>query len=111
MSEKLYFKLVRDDVIDQIEAKGLKVKYRFIEDGQEFIDVVKGKLIEEAKEVDLEDKPEKILEELADVLEVVYAAVEAIGMTRADLRDARSRKIVDKGIFSKRILLESVEED
>ena len=111
MSKELYFKLVRDDVVDQIEAKGIKVNYRAIEDAQEYIDAVKGKLIEEAKEVDLEDTPEKILEELADVLEVVYAAVDAIGMTKASLKDARSRKIIAKGGFSKRILLESVEED
>ena len=48
------------------------------------------------------------LEELADLLEVIYAATEARGFTREQLEQVRADKEEKRGVFRKRLLLREV---
>ena len=50
------------------------------------------------------------LEELADMLEVSYAAAEARGYSVKQLEKARAEKAEKRGAFRKRLLLLEVEE-
>ena len=52
----------------------------------------------------------EILEELADLMEVIYAAANARGYTFNQLEQARADKAEKRGRFEKRILLLRVEE-
>ena len=52
----------------------------------------------------------EILEELADLMEVIYAAANARGYTLDQLEQARADKAEKRGRFEKRILLVRVEE-
>ena len=52
----------------------------------------------------------EILEELADLMEVIYAAANARGYTLDQLEQARADKAEKRGRFEKRILLLRVEE-
>ena len=52
----------------------------------------------------------EILEELADLMEVIYAAANARGYTLNQLEQARADKAEKRGRFEKRILLLRVEE-
>ena len=52
----------------------------------------------------------EILEELADLMEVIYAAANARGYTLNQLEQARADKAEKRGRFEKRILLVRVEE-
>ena len=51
------------------------------------------------------------LEELADLLEVVYAAAEARGYTPEQLEQVRAEKAARRGKFRQRLLLLEVEEN
>ena len=51
------------------------------------------------------------IEELADLLEVIRAAVVARGYTIEDLKRVRAEKAAERGGFEKRILLKEVYED
>ena len=50
------------------------------------------------------------LEELADLLEVIFAAAEARGYTKEQLESVRSEKEAQRGAFHKRLLLLEVRE-
>ncbi len=49
------------------------------------------------------------MEELADMLEVMYAIAEARGSSAAELESIRQKKAAERGAFSKRIFLDGVE--
>lgn len=50
------------------------------------------------------------VEELADILEVIYAIAEAKGVTIEELEAIRAKKAEERGAFKERILLEWVED-
>lgn len=53
---------------------------------------------------------DKSLEELADMLEVMYAIVAARGYSVSELESIRAEKAEKRGGFDKRIFLEKVDE-
>lgn len=97
-------KLVRDRISEIIAADGCQAAWHTAED-VEVILLLKEKLKEESKEFfDTEE-----IDELADILEVVYALVDEEGFTRQDLMDAYERKHAHRGGFAKHIVLENAE--
>ncbi len=58
-----------------------------------------------------EYQADKSVEELADLLEVIYAVAEARGCSRAALEACRREKAEQRGAFRNRILLKAVWED
>lgn len=48
-------------------------------------------------------------EEIADVLEVLYAMGKACAVSKRDIEHVRSQKAAEKGTFSKKIFLVSTE--
>lgn len=97
-------KLVRDKIPDIIKAKGETPVTRILDDG-EYRLRLEAKLTEEVAEY-LESKD---LEELADILEVLYALAEAAGHSKEDLHNAQKAKNGSRGGFEKKILLISKE--
>lgn len=100
----IYHKLVRDKIPDLIRNQGEQPVIRILDDG-EYTDCLEAKLEEEVKEY-LSDKN---IEELADILEVVFALGENLGASRQMLMDACQKKHEERGGFSERILLVSKE--
>ena len=98
----IYNKLVRDKIPAIIEANGQKPVIRIL-DQEEYIDSLEQKLDEEVQEF----HKDKNLEELADILEVVYALTEAKGYTCKDLADVCDKKRDVRGGFRERIYLVS----
>lgn len=98
--EKIYHKLIRDRIPEIIEQTGQICVTRVLEE-EEYLDMVNAKLHEELAEYQADQN----LEELADLLEVLYAAAEAHGFTREQLEQARSEKEAQRGAFRKRLLL------
>jgi predicted house-cleaning noncanonical NTP pyrophosphatase (MazG superfamily) len=98
-----YNKLVRDKIPEIIKADGRECnieiaskedKYKLLED----------KLQEEVNEF-LEDKN---LEELADVMEVLFGLAEALGYSEEKLLKARDKKREERGGFKEGIVLKCV---
>ena len=72
----------------------------------EYLQMIDAKLDEELAEYHKDQN----LEELADLLEVVYAAAGARGYSIEELESLRRQKAEKRGGFEQRILLGSVEE-
>ena len=100
----VYNKLVRDKIPSIIESQGNTPRVRILE-GAEFTQHLERKLDEEVGEFHKDKK----LEELADILEVVYALAEDLGCSKEDLLRAYQKKHDERGGFSERILLISNE--
>jgi predicted house-cleaning noncanonical NTP pyrophosphatase (MazG superfamily) len=99
----VYEKLVRDLIPDLIAAQGEKPNIRILDDA-EYRDCLSRKLDEEVQEFHKENN----LEELADILEVVYALA-GINGGRKELERIYAKKHEERGGFAKRIYLISKE--
>lgn len=102
---KTYNKLVRDKIPQVIEAAGKKFDIRKAEK-EEHCKLLEAKLQEEVNEF-LEDKN---LEELADVMEVLFGLAENMGYSEEDLIKKRLEKQEERGGFKYGIVLERVYE-
>lgn len=100
---KVYNKLVRDKIPEIIEADGRKCDIR-IADKNEHYELLEAKLQEEVKEF-LEDKN---LEELADVMEVLFALADNLGYSEEELLKKREEKKEERGGFKEGIVLNKV---
>ena len=100
----IYNKLVRDQIPAIIEANGQKPVTRIL-DEEEYMAALEQKLDEEVQEFHRDQN----LEELADILEVIYALTEAKGHSVAELAEACDRKRNARGGFRDRIFLVSNE--
>ena len=102
---KMYNKLVRDRIPEIIGASGKTCSTRIMSD-DEYLAMVDAKLDEELAEY----HETQNLEELADLLEVVYAAATARGYTLTQLERVRAAKAESRGAFTKKVFLEQVVE-
>ena len=98
----VFNKLVRDKIPAIIEAQGKTATVRILDDG-EYTRALERKLDEEVREF----HSEKNLEELADILEVVYALAENIGHSKEELLSVYVQKHEERGGFCDRIFLVS----
>lgn len=96
------FKLVRDLMPDIIRSHGDTPRTR-IAGGAEYRALLLDKLREETAEV-AAAAPGDRAEELADVLEVVYAIADDLGVSRADLEALRAGKAAERGGFAGRVI-------
>ena len=94
-------KLVRDRIPELIRASGEEPVTRVLDDA-EYLSALETKLDEEVAEY----HADKNLEELADILEVVYALTEAQGHSKDELMEVYQSKHDARGGFEKRIFLE-----
>ncbi len=102
-----YNKLVRDRIPEIIESKGEKAIIRILNDEEYRNELIK-KLNEEYNEVKSASEYD-IIEELADMLEVMVSIAELQNKTLADIISVKEEKKNKRGGFSKKIFLEEVE--
>ena len=105
MSKIIYNKLVRDLIPDIIIESGKSCHTRVLSD-EEYLEQIDLKLDEELAEYHSDQN----LEELADLLELIYAAARARGYTTEALEAKRAEKAANRGAFEKKILLIDVSE-
>ena len=102
--EQIFNKLVRDNIPDKIEKNG-EVAVTRILNSEEYRDELYKKLLEEANEVVNAKTKEDILEELADVYEVVRAISELENSNIDNIVEISDNKKLKRGGFTKRIFL------
>ena len=99
-----YNKLVRDKIPKIIEDSGKSATIRILSDS-EYVNALETKLDEEVGEY----HRDKSVEELADILEVIYALAATCGCSRAQLEQVYLEKHCKRGGFTQKICLTSVE--
>ena len=95
-----YDKLVRDNIPDLIWAQGETPLARVLQE-EEYKRLLEDKLDEEVAEYHADKNPE----ELADILEVVFALAKISGVSYAQLMEIYQRKREERGGFDNRIYL------
>lgn len=100
---KVYDKLVRDKIPEVIRASGKECETSIVS-GKKKTELLEKKLMEEVEEF----MEAKNLEELADVMEVLFGLAEDLGYCEGDLVKARDEKKEERGGFKEGIVLERV---
>jgi|GEM_PF-56833 len=100
---KVYNKLIRDKIPQIIEDSGKKAIIEKVS-GPEYLDLLNAKLGEELQEYLDSQK----VEELADLVEVVYAILDYQKVSRQEFEDIRKQKVEERGAFRDKLLLKEV---
>ena len=100
---KVYNKLVRDRIPEIIKESGKECKIERV-NGIEKQELLEKKLLEEVNEY----MADKNLEELADVMEVLFGLANELGFTEDDLLNKRNEKLLERGGFKEGIVLVNV---
>ena len=102
-----YNKLVRDRIPEEINnSDGKKANYKILNDN-EYLQELDKKLFEEAHEF----VEEHSVDELADLMEVIYAIMKTKNISFEDVKIARDVKNKKKGAFKDKVYLISVEQE
>lgn len=104
--ERIYNKLVRDNIPNIIESKGEIPIARVLDDVTYKLELEK-KLNEEYHEV-LEATGDSRIEELADMIEIMRALAKLEGKTLQDVINCADIKAQKRGAFENKIFLEKV---
>ena len=104
--ERVYNKLVRDNIPNIIKAKGEEPITKVLDD-EIYKKELEKKLYEEYEEV-LEASGEERVEELADMLEIIRSLAKLENKTLDDVIECANIKAEKRGAFEKKIFLEKV---
>ncbi|PYZ96845.1 phosphoribosyl-ATP pyrophosphohydrolase [Alteribacter lacisalsi] len=105
----IYNKLVRDRIPEIIEKSGKEAVIEKLT-REEYIKAAREKLFEEIDEYIDADKDEDAVEELADLLELIYALGAVHGASAEILEKLRKKKAETRGGFQERLYLKEVKE-
>ncbi len=103
MAERVYNKLVRDNIPDIIREQGETPVIRTLGD-EEYEACLQKKLREEVEEF----LAESTLDELSDIIEVLEALAGFHGWTDGEIQKTRRDKAEARGAFRERVFLEKV---
>jgi predicted house-cleaning noncanonical NTP pyrophosphatase (MazG superfamily) len=106
----IYNKLVRDGIPKIIELDNKKYTMNVLETAQYEVEI-KRKLEEELKEYQQASSNEEAIEELADLLELIYAVLPLHNSTIEELEKVRLAKRDKRGGFDRGYYLIEVEDD
>lgn len=99
-----YDKIVRDKIPRLIESQGKKVKYSVVSDEEAYAYLIEELFTKSTKFADTEK-----IDDLIDIVEVVFAIAELRGITDKSLLSEIYNKRIAKGGFEKNIVLEGVD--
>ena len=102
--KRVFNKLVRDKIPQIIEENGERAEIEIL-DNKRYLEELHKKLFEEANEF-IEDDSQ---EELADLMEVIYAIARLKGIDLEKVEKIRKQKAEKRGAFDKKIFLKETE--
>ncbi|SDL86044.1 nucleoside triphosphate pyrophosphohydrolase [Sediminibacillus halophilus] len=103
-----YHKLVRDYIPQIIEQNGKSCLTSILSD-QEYRAALKEKVTEEAEELVTAETKEEIIEEAADMLELLHVIAEMNGTSIQEIEKERKKKKAERGGFKERVFLVEVD--
>ena len=101
-------KLVRDKLKDEYIHDNQKVVYRELSIS-DFKHELINKIIEEAKEIEIDGKNDDIISEIADIQQVLDDLIKLSGFTKNQIECAKKVKYDRKGGFADAIFVETLE--
>lgn len=104
-----YNKLVRDRIPEIIEKSGKKFTVETLNHDRYILELKK-KLTEELNEYQEAPNDEEALEELADMLELIYCLADVHGASFEELEQIRKKKADKRGGFKEKHFLIEVED-
>lgn len=108
MPQFMFDKLIRDKILQLHIDAGHDILYRNVE-GRELKEKLRLKILEEANEIPIREKnDEEIIEEIADVQQVLDDLKRHYGITDLQVTEAQNIKFIKKGGFSDGVFIESV---
>ena len=102
----VYNKVIRDRIPEIIEKSGNSANVKELSDS-EFLIELENKLVEELEEY----RESKSVEELADMVEVIYRILQLRGTTLEDFEKIRLEKAEKRGAFNKNLFLIDTKKD
>ncbi|MBE9221876.1 acyl-CoA dehydrogenase family protein [Cyanobacterium stanieri LEGE 03274] len=102
----IYNKLIRDKIPEIITKSNKTYQIKTLS-SEEYKNSLKQKLLEEVNEF-LEAHEDNLMEEIADIYEVLSATINAYGLNKETIETIRQNKAQEKGKFDKKIQLVSV---
>ncbi len=103
--EKIYYnKLCRDNVPEIVRAKGFDCDVREMDHSEYRREVIR-KVYEEASGVSNHSDRDHLLKELADLLITINAVKHEFEITDAEVTEAMTKSLVEKGGYEKRLYL------
>ena len=100
-----YHKAIRDKIPEIIEKSGNKPNVKTLSDDEFLIELEK-KLVEELNEY----QESKNVEELVDIMEVIYRIASLRGKSSEQLDEIRKGKSSERGAFEKNLFLLSTDD-
>lgn len=101
-------KLIRDKSIERMKKQNITCQSRVLNE-EEYAIALKNKLEEETAEVLEAVTREEIIDEMADVLEVLHALAQSQQSSMEEVEKLRAEKYVARGGFDQRIYGEYIE--
>lgn len=105
----VFNKLVRDNIPQILEASGKTFTMRILA-SSEHLGEIKNKMLEESLEFQQASTKKDEIEELADILELVHAALHVYGVSYEELEAVRQQKGNKRGGFAEGVYLMEVED-
>lgn len=100
-------KLVRDKIPEIISESNKKVNVSILDDN-EFEIQIRNKLFEEIEEFYSAKSKDNLIEEMADIMEVLYSICNFRKLDLNEIEIARENKRLKRGGFDKRIFLKEI---
>lgn len=105
-----YNKLVRDRIPDIIRKNGKTLSSRILEHG-EYVEALKVKFNEEWREYNEASDDTHAVEELADMLEILYSLAKLHGVNEEEVNEVCHQKRRERGGFSDKVFLIEVSDE
>ena len=110
MRKYIFNKLIRDKIPKRMVKEGISVHGRSLSE-EEYKKHLLEKLIEEAQEVIDADSKHEVIEEIADVMQVIMALSKIFGFDQEDVEKERLKKLEINGDFDKDCYVDYIEVD
>lgn len=108
MEKKVHNKLVRDYFPELMKEKGREIEFDVL-DSKQFSEKLMEKFNEEVEKF-RHAGTDRLLSEIVDLLEVIYAIAEHRGITESEVEFMRQLKKNRSGGFRKKIMLKTISE-
>lgn len=102
--ENEYPKLVRDKIPEIIRQNGEEAPFRTLTK-DEFFEYLKKKILEEAEELAAASTDSNLVEEMADIMEILGALQQLKGVTPEQVKQVQDEKRAKRGGFEQRLLM------